>query len=119
MFAQWALACASASHRRCRYTHWMQAKPFISSLIIASLVIASIQGCGQTGPLYLPDTRGGERVEQADRVEQPDAVPSNPTPESRRDRKTKPGTEDVPATDTQTPAPAPDPSSPAPSQPGN
>ena len=89
----------------------MQAK----SLILLFLVTAQL-GCGQTGPLYLPD-RSADPSGQ--RVEQPETVPSNPSPESQRDRKTKPGTEDVPATDTQTPAPLPDPSAPSPTPPGN
>jgi len=81
----------------------MQVRHFLLPLFALLLVT----GCGQTGPLYLPD-RSGEQV-------QPEQLPTNPTPESRRDRKTQPGTDDVPATDTQTPVSPPDPDRPSPS----
>jgi predicted small lipoprotein YifL len=80
----------------------MQVRHFLLALFTLGLMAA----CGQTGPLYLPD-RSAEQV-------QPEQLPTNPTPESRRDRKTQPGTDDVPATDTQTPVSPPDPDRPSP-----
>lgn len=79
-------------------------------LLVPIIALLWLLGCGQTGPLYLPD----RAPEQA----QPEQLPTNPTPESRRDRKTQPATDDVPATDTQSPASPPDPDRPSP-QPSN
>jgi predicted small lipoprotein YifL len=85
-----------------RYTARMRHGQLLTSILLCAWLI----GCGQTGPLYLPE-RSGEQV-------QPEQLPTNPTPESRRDRKTQPGTDDVPATDTQTPVSPPDPDRPSP-----
>jgi predicted small lipoprotein YifL len=80
-------------------------------LLPSIIALLWLLGCGQTGPLYLPD-REGEQV-------RPEQLPANPSPASRRDRKSQPGTDDVPATDTQSPvSPAADPDRPSP-QPSN
>lgn len=43
--------------------------------IIAMATLVLISGCGQTGPLYLPDTVPAEAPENA-----PQAAPENATP---------------------------------------
>lgn len=85
-------------------------------ICVLIFTFASLAGCGQTGPLYLPDSRREQLPPQTDEAA------SGTQAESEDDqRKKRPATDDVPATDTQSPVSPPDPDRPAqtPPQPQN
>jgi len=64
-------------------------------------------GCGQTGALYLPDSRRDETSASTP------ASDNQPAGEDSQNRKQRAGSESTPATDTHTPTSPPDPDRPA------
>ena len=63
----------------------MNHRPHLLALTLFALTVA-LAGCGQKGPLYLPDTKAGEIVTRPAPTQSTEATPA-PVEESEKDKK--------------------------------